>query len=158
MGDDGDQDSTPARDGSSSNPRRPNEIDVHVGRQLKHRRSMLGMSQEALAGRMGLTFQQIQKYERATNRIGAGRLFEFARELDVNIPYFYDGLNQGGLQQQAAAAPVGFGEDNGPRYESLLKSPEAAELLVAFSEVRDPKLRKSILDMVKNCATQRPAD
>ena len=68
----------------------PDEVDIHVGQRLRIRRSLLGMSQEKLAEAVGITFQQIQKYERGTNRVSAGRLFQFSRILDIPVTYFYD--------------------------------------------------------------------
>src|ERR1700759_5103941 len=71
----------------------PNPIDVHVGSRVRLRRTLLGLSQERLAGALGLTFQQVQKYERAANRVSASKLFEIARALSTSVSYFYEGLN-----------------------------------------------------------------
>src|ERR1700733_12990057 len=74
--------------------RRPNPIDCYVGSRIRIRRTLLGLSQEQLGAHLGLTFQQIQKYEKGSNRVGASRLFEIARILNVSIPYFYDDMPQ----------------------------------------------------------------
>jgi transcriptional regulator with XRE-family HTH domain len=125
-----------------------NAIDVHVGRQIRARRAQIGMSQEKLGDELGLTFQQIQKYERGANRIAAGRLFEFAHVLGCSILYFYQGVID-----ELSGAPLGFAEDAAPP-PSPPGSSEAAELSAAFGRIRDAKLRKRILEMVKAIAAE----
>jgi transcriptional regulator with XRE-family HTH domain len=104
------------------------------------------MSQEKLAKLLGLTFQQIQKYEKGVNRIGAGRLFDLARILDVGILYFYDGLID-----ESSGRP-GFAEDEAPAPIPPPQSAEVAQLLAAFARIHDPKVRRRILDLVKSLA------
>ena len=123
----------------------PNLIDKHVGRRLRWRRRELKLSQEVLAGRLGLTFQQVQKYERGTNRISAGRLYELARALDTSIPYFFLGVEEVGNGLAAGLA------DDGDEFTGLIDS-DAVDLVVAFQSIPDPELRKSILSMVKKSA------
>ncbi len=131
------------------NARRPNPIDVHVGSRVRFRRMLLGMSQEKLGERLGLTFQQVQKYEKGVNRIGASRLFELANVLGVNVQFFYD------------EAPVcdingnvdGMAEDPGTDYVGgVLKSREGIELNRAFSRISDPRVRRSVVDLVRAVA------
>ncbi|MDZ4761593.1 MAG: helix-turn-helix transcriptional regulator [Alphaproteobacteria bacterium] len=123
----------------------PNFIDKHVGRRLRWRRRELRLSQEALAAKLGLTFQQVQKYERGANRISAGRLFELARALDTSIAYFYEGADA--VNQ---AVMRGMAED-GPEFAGLIDA-DAVDLVIAFQAIGDPVLRRSILTMVKNSA------
>jgi transcriptional regulator with XRE-family HTH domain len=105
---------------------------------------LIGMSQERLGELLGLTFQQVQKYEKGVNRIGAGRLFEVARILGVPIDYFYEG---------AAAQAAGFAEnDSSPPVMEFVSSGEGLQLSLAFMKIKDPKLRKRVLDLVKQMA------
>lgn len=104
------------------------------------------MSQEKLAKLLGLTFQQIQKYEKGVNRIGAGRLFDLARILDVGILYFYDGL------VEEPAVRTGFAEEESPGPIPPPQSAEIAQLVAAFERIHDPKVRRRILDLVKSLA------
>lgn len=124
----------------------PNVIDRHVGRRMRFRRKELKVSQEALADQLGITFQQIQKYERGSNRISAGRLFELARALDTTIPYFYDGA-----EAVTKAILRGAAEEK-EEFAGLIDS-DAVDLVIAFQSIADPDLRKSILAMVKQQAT-----
>jgi transcriptional regulator with XRE-family HTH domain len=123
-----------------------NSIDKHVGSQIRARRITRGMSQEKLAKLLGLTFQQVQKYEKGVNRIGAGRLFDVARILDVGILYFYDGL-----VKESSGRP-GFAEDESPAPVPAAPAAETAQLLAAFTRIHDPKVRRRILDLVKSLA------
>lgn len=103
---------------------------------------LIGMSQERLGELLGLTFQQVQKYEKGVNRIGAGRLFEVSRILGVGIEYFYEGVNSqltGGFADNPASPPV----------MEFVSSGEGLQLSLAFMKIRDPKLRKRVLDLVK---------
>lgn len=109
------------------------------------------MSQQKLGKLLGLTFQQVQKYERGVNRIGAGRLFELARILGVGILYFYDGLTN-----EASARQPGFAEDEAPAPQPP-SSAEEAQLTAAFHRIRDPRLRRRILDLVKGVAADAAA-
>jgi len=129
--------------------RKPHHIDVHVGSRVRLRRMFIGMSQERLGDQMSLTFQQIQKYEKGTNRIGASRLFQLAEVLNVPVGFFFDGL-----QTPAPAGQVaGFAEPNSETYVmDFLDSREGVELNRAFVRIKDPKVRKSIVDMVRAMA------
>jgi transcriptional regulator with XRE-family HTH domain len=121
-----------------------NPIDAQVGNRLRLRRMMIGMSQERLGELLGLTFQQVQKYEKGVNRIGAGRLFEIARILGVPIQYFYESVSQ-----QLAGAP-GFAETESPPVLEFVSSGEGLQLSLAYMRIKDPKVRKRVLDLVKS--------
>lgn len=121
-------------------------IDVQVGTRVRLRRMLIGMSQEKLGELLGLTFQQVQKYEKGVNRIGAGRLFQVAHILGVPIDYFYEGVNG-----SSEGAP-GFAEPGGssPPVMEFLSSGEGLQLSLAFMKIKDPKVRKRVLDLVKS--------
>lgn len=107
---------------------------------------MISMSQERLGELLGLTFQQVQKYEKGVNRIGAGRLFEIARILGVPIQYFYESVTE-----QLANAP-GFGERDSQPVLEFVSSGDGLQLSLAFMRIKDPKVRKRVLDLVKSLA------
>src|SRR5579872_2802569 len=107
---------------------RPNPIDVHVGSRVRLRRNMLGLSQEKLGEAIGLTFQQVQKYERGANRVGASRLHELSRVLDVPVVFFFDAMDP----VRAPAIPDGFSEAPAETFESdPLRKRETVELVEA---------------------------
>ncbi|MGF1554396.1 MAG: helix-turn-helix domain-containing protein [Paracoccaceae bacterium] len=114
------------------------EIDAYIGARLKMRRQACGMSQEALGARLGLTFQQVQKYEKGLNRIGAGRLFHIADHLGVEVGYFYDGLSDGRR-----------GLDDLSR---LLSSAEGRALGRAFARIESAHTRSRIVELVRTIA------
>jgi len=126
--------------------KKANPIDAQVGNRVRIRRMLIGMSQEKLGDLLGLTFQQVQKYEKGVNRIGAGRLFEIARILGVPIDFFYDGVAS--AEGASAAAP--------PVME-FVSSGEGLQLSLAFMKIRDPKVRKRVLDLVKSLANEEEA-
>jgi len=123
-----------------------NPIDGQVGNRLRLRRMMIGMSQERLGELLGLTFQQVQKYEKGVNRIGAGRLFEIARILGVPIQYFYESVTE-----QLAATP-GFAERDSQPVLEFVSSGDGLQLSLAYMRIKDPKVRKRVLDLVKSLA------
>ena len=128
----------------------PNPIDIHVGGRVRLRRTLLGMSQEKLAQAIGLTFQQIQKYERGANRIGASRLHELSQVLDVPVSFFFDDMNApsggyaviGALREEA---PPPFEGDPMTKRETL-------KLVRAYYRIKSPALRKRILDLTQSLA------
>ena len=122
--------------------RTPNPVDLHVGLRIRLRRKELGVSQEKLADSIGLTFQQIQKYERAANRVSASKLWEMARALDTSIAYFFEGLGD------AAINLPGAPQSPPPAHAFLLTS-EGLELAAAFPKIRRPRVRRRILDLVR---------
>jgi transcriptional regulator with XRE-family HTH domain len=133
-----------------SNSRRANPIDKHVGERVRMRRMLLGMSQERLGEHLGLTFQQVQKYEKGVNRIGASRLFDLAQVLGVPIQFFYE--NMPSSVSGLAAAP-GMAEPGSETYVAdFLSSRDSVELNKAFARITDPRVRRSIVDMVKSVA------
>jgi transcriptional regulator with XRE-family HTH domain len=108
------------------------------------RRMLVGMSQEKLGDSLGLTFQQVQKYEKGANRIGASRLYQIARVLGVAIEFFYDGI---AAEEQGAE---GFAETDAGHFEiDMLSTSEGIQLNSAFFSIRDPKVRKKVLELVK---------
>jgi transcriptional regulator with XRE-family HTH domain len=125
-----------------------NPIDAQVGSRLRLRRMMIGMSQERLGEMLGLTFQQVQKYEKGVNRIGAGRLFEIACILGVPIYYFYEGVSS-----QLGGAP-GFAESESPPVIEFVASGEGLHLSLAYMRIKDAKVRKRVLDLVKSLAEE----
>jgi transcriptional regulator with XRE-family HTH domain len=144
------------RNAASEREHRPSPIDVHVGSRVRLRRTLLGMSQEKLGEALGLTFQQVQKYERGVNRIGASRLFDLARVLDVPVSFFFDdmpdamGANPavGGRRSGGyglSEAQEGFDDDTLHRRETL-------ELVRAYYRITDPAVRKRVFDLIKSLA------
>lgn len=129
------------------NKKKPNPIDTHVGSRIRLRRNMLGMSQEKLGENLGITFQQIQKYEKGTNRVGASRLQAIASILSVPVSFFFeDAPGQDG-------AVRGFAEDNAMALAAeFCSTPEGLQLNRAFVKVADPKVRRRIIDLVKSLA------
>ncbi len=141
----------------------PDIVDKHVGQQIRNRRALLGFSQEKLADAIGVTFQQIQKYERGTNRVSASRLFSFSKILDVSIDYFYEGLdgvrmgiNKVGMSDNSQEAFTGYSkgitDKNQPLPENLMSQKETIDLVRTYYSVKDPKIRKDILKFVKSMA------
>ena len=127
--------------------KKANPIDAQVGSRVRIRRMLIGMSQERLGDLLGLTFQQVQKYEKGVNRIGAGRLFEIARILGVPIDFFYDGVGASSENVAEAAPPV----------MEFVSSGEGLQLSLAFMKIKDPKVRKRVLDLVKSLAEEEEA-
>jgi transcriptional regulator with XRE-family HTH domain len=125
----------------------PNPIDVHVGGRIRLRRTLLGISQEKLGEALDLTFQQVQKYERGANRVGASRLFDLSRILDVPVGFFYDDMAEG----VAECSPA--------RIDAAAVIPEAAidpmakretlELVRAYYDIADPQVRRRVLDLAR---------
>jgi transcriptional regulator with XRE-family HTH domain len=133
--------------------RRANPIDVHVGSRVRLRRMLLGMSQEKLGEFLGLTFQQIQKYEKGINRIGASRLFDLAKVLGVNVQYFYDEI------PGSTGATPGFAERPAESYAvDFLGSREGLELNKAFARIADPRVRRSIVELVRAYAGESDSE
>lgn len=130
---------------------RPSPIDVHVGGRVRLRRTLLGMSQEKLGEALGLTFQQVQKYERGVNRIGASRLFDIARVLDVPIGFFFDDMPDalgGGNRTRLG----GFAEGQEGFEDDTLNRRETLELVRAYYRITEPAVRKRVFDLIKSLA------
>jgi transcriptional regulator with XRE-family HTH domain len=131
----------------------PNPIDTHVGSRVRMRRMMLGMSQEKLGEHLGITFQQIQKYEKGTNRIGASRLQHIATVLQVPVSFFFEDAPSTPTEQ-----PTGFSEDRPAAYvTSFLTSSEGLALNRAFVRIKNGQLRRRIVDLIEAMAEQEPA-
>ena len=136
------------RKGITLPKKKANPVDAHVGYRVRLRRVLIGMSQERLGELLGLTFQQVQKYERGINRIGAGRLYEVAEILDVPISFFYEGVN--GVERS--------GEGGGLESSAVmdfLSSNEGIQLSTAFMGIRDAKVRRRLLDLVRSIAGEQ---
>jgi len=142
--------------GDEKGSRRPNPIDMHVGSRVRFRRMLLGMSQEKLGEKLGLTFQQIQKYEKGINRIGASRLFDLSQVLGVPVQFFYEEAPSGEPQQ---LTPNGFAEkpEEGSIVE-FLRSRDGLELNKAFVRISDAKARRAIVDLVRSLANDDTKD
>lgn len=126
----------------------PDPADIHVGSRLKIRRTLLGMSQEKLGEAVGLTFQQIQKYERGANRIGASRLYQFAQILNVPVAYFFEDMPDRAADEDKA---VGLAHPPQEAYEgeNQMDRRETLELIRAYYRILDPAVRKRILEVVR---------
>jgi transcriptional regulator with XRE-family HTH domain len=135
---------------------KPNPIDVHVGKRLRLRRTLLGMSQERLGELLGLTFQQVQKYERGANRVGSSRLFELGRILNVPVAFFFDDLPEGLAGSTAGYAGAGLAEEGAAfkhQDEELpLERRETLELVRAYYRIADPAVRKRLFELAKALA------
>ncbi|MCB1530213.1 MAG: helix-turn-helix transcriptional regulator [Rhodospirillales bacterium] len=127
-------------------------MDGHIGGRLRQRRSLLGITQEQLAESVGITFQQIQKYENGVNRISAGRLFEFSEILDVPVSFFFENF-AGGKKKSYQALGLAEG-DQAPfeGEEDILKRKETLQLIRVYYSIRNPKLRKDLFNLVKSMA------
>ena len=125
-----------------------NSIDEYVGTQLRQRRSLLGLSQERLAEQVGITFQQIQKYENGANRVSASRLYEFSKVLDIPVNFFFENYGAG-------AVATGFAENDQSAFEGpddIMKRKETLELIRVYYSIASPKLRKDLFKLVKSMA------
>ena len=134
--------------------RKPNPVDVHVGSRVRYRRMIIGMSQEKLGEKMNLTFQQIQKYEKGTNRIGASRLFQLSKILEVPVGYFFEDAFANSAPSHAMP---GMRE---PEQEAVLldflNSREGLDLNRAFAKIHDPKVRRRVIDLVRALSEEKP--
>lgn len=126
-----------------------NPIDIHVGKRLRLRRTIIGISQEKLAETLGITFQQVQKYEKGINRIGSSRLFDISKTLNVPVNFFFDEYNEGG----ASGSKYSLAEDNSNfEHEDNTKNRETMALVKAYYQIADPKVRKKALELIKSLA------
>ena len=136
----------------------PDPIDVHVGSRVRVRRTLLGMSQAKLGAALGLTFQQIQKYERGANRIGSSRLYELSKVLDVPVSFFFDDMPPevaGGFP----GLPAGMTEVQSAAYEAdTLAKRETLELVRAYYRIKNEKVRKRVFELAKAIAKAGDAE
>src|SRR4051794_24936681 len=131
--------------------RTPNPVDLHVGARIRMRRKILGISQERLADDLGLTFQQVQKYERGANRVSASKLYEIARSLQTPVAFFFEGLSDPTQIGADYAAPDAFVHD-------FLMTSEGLELAAVFPKVRKPRIRRRLLELVRAMADDGETD
>lgn len=132
---------------------RPSPIDVHVGSRIRLRRTLLGMSQERLGEALGLTFQQVQKYERGVNRVGASRLFDLSRVLDVPISFFFDDMPESlasAYGGHISRRTTGFSEMQDSFTDDALNRRETLELVRAYYRITDPAVRKRVFELIKS--------
>jgi transcriptional regulator with XRE-family HTH domain len=136
--------------------RKPNPMDIHVGSRVRLRRMVIGMSQEKLGEKMGLTFQQIQKYEKGTNRIGASRLHQLSQIMDVPVGFFFEDAPHHMMRQSGAS---GFAESKTEAFLlDFLNSRDGLELNRAFVKITDPKVRKRVVELVRALSEDASAD
>ncbi len=135
-------------------PKAPHPVDKYVGSRVRMRRIMLGMSQEKLGEALGLTFQQVQKYEKGTNRVGASRIQQISDILQVPVSFLFEGGPGSGI-----ATSGGFAEAPSPAYVSdFLATSEGLALTRAYMRISDVKLRRSIVEMVEQIAAREAPD
>ena len=138
----------------------PSPMDVHVGARIRLRRTLMGMSQERLGDALGLTFQQVQKYERGVNRVGASRLFDVSKALDVPISFFYDDMPEtlaathGQQLGRFVPKPPGFSETQESFGEEQLHKRETLELVRAYYRITDTAVRKRVFELIKSMAPE----
>ena len=138
---------------------KPNPIDTHVGARVRLRRTLLGMSQEKLGEAIGLTFQQVQKYERGANRIGASRLFDLSRVLEVPVSYFFDEMPDNAASQSPRMMMSGLVEEVAVECESdPMTKRETLELVRAYYRISDPTVRKRLFELAKSLASATDSD
>jgi transcriptional regulator with XRE-family HTH domain len=124
----------------------PNPIDVHVGSRVRLRRMLIGMSQEKLGEMLGLTFQQIQKYEKGANRIGASRLYQISKILDVPVQFFFEDMpDEYKIEASGMSEP-----DVTPFVMDFVSSAEGLQLNRSFTKISDPHVRKRLVDLIKS--------
>jgi transcriptional regulator with XRE-family HTH domain len=132
------------------NKKKPNPTDMHVGSRIRLRRNMLGMSQEKLGGNLGITFQQIQKYEKGTNRVGASRLQAIANILGVSVAFFFEDL-----PDHDTGGSRGFVEDSSATFAlDFCASEEGLQLNRAFVKITNLKVRRRIIELMKSLAPE----
>lgn len=135
------------------NKKKPNPVDIHVGSRVRLRRTMLGMSQEKLGESLGITFQQIQKYEKGTNRIGASRLQRISEVMTVPVSFFFEDA------PTSPSTGTGLQEPTGPDFVvDFLSSSEGLQLNRAFVRIADPKVRRRVIDLVRTLAESGEGD
>lgn len=131
---------------SKTSERTPAEVDMHVGARIRMRRRFLGFTQQTLAESLGLTFQQVQKYERGANRVSASKLYDIARALNVPVPYFFEGLADTGSDGDDAAR----GAEQSIR--EFLMTAEGQELATLYPRIVQSRLRRQVLELVRAIA------
>jgi transcriptional regulator with XRE-family HTH domain len=127
-------------------------IDTHIGKQLRLRRTMMGLSQNSVAEAVGITFQQVQKYEKGTNALNASRLYQFSAFMKVPVAHFFEGFEGRGLR-----AAKGFGEADGEIFvhEGAASDRESLEMMKAFKRIKEQIVRKRVADLVRAVADNK---
>jgi transcriptional regulator with XRE-family HTH domain len=133
---------------------KPNPVDTHVGARIRLRRTRLGMSQQRLGAALGLTFQQVQKYEHGINRVGAARLFELGRVLDVPVTFFFAGLEPPVTTARAMAGAARNGSRDHDQPDPPLKR-ETLDFVSAYLRIADPRIRRRLFELAKGVANAR---
>ncbi len=134
-------------------PGTPHPVDMHVGSRVRLRRTMLGMSQEKLGDAVGLTFQQIQKYERGANRIGCSRLYQFSHILGVPVAFFFEDMPSEALSSVPKSVVEGMSDHDQAGLEpDPMSRQETLELVRAYYRIQDPKVRKKLYDLLRSMA------
>jgi transcriptional regulator with XRE-family HTH domain len=131
----------------------PNPIDVHVGARIRLRRTLLGISQTTLAEAIGLTFQQVQKYEKGVNRVSSSRLVDLANALDVTVSYFFEDMSAGvGAQTPSALLKAGHRPATIDNENDPLAKRETLEFVRSYYKIQDPAVRKRVFELTKAVA------
>jgi len=130
-------------------PRSPNPVDIHVGTRVRFRRQLLKMSQEKLGDQLGVTFQQVQKYERGANRVGASRLWRIAQVMDVPVSFFYEGLGEEMPTTEFAEG------DQTPIVYDFINSTDGVSLAMAVSNIKNKGVRRQILELARSLAADQ---
>ena len=139
-------------------PRSPNPVDMHVGARIRLRRKLQKMSQEKLGDLLGVTFQQVQKYERGTNRVGASRLWKISQVLEAPITYFYEGLpNEYGGSLDSSALGTDSPDKSALVYE-FINSIDGVNLATAVLEIKNKAVRRQILELARSLAASQDLD
>ncbi|MEM8986073.1 MAG: helix-turn-helix transcriptional regulator [Pseudomonadota bacterium] len=131
----------------------PNPIDIHVGSRVRLRRMLVGLSQDKLGEALGLTFQQIQKYEKGVNRIGASRLFQISKILTVPVSFFFDDMPG----EETGLSGFAEGGEADPAFMDFINSSEGVQLCRHYSQITDPKVRKRIFELIRSLAEEEVA-
>lgn len=134
----------------------PHPVDVYVGKRLRMRRTILGMSQDALGNATGITFQQIQKYERGLNRVGCSRLFEFSKILSTPVSYFFEGYES---EDKTGALGSGLHESNAADFEhDQIASRETLEMMRNYYRIESPLVRKRVFELIRSLVDKTEAE
>jgi len=139
----------------SKEKKQPNPIDIHVGHRIRQQRNARNMTQQQLSKHIGVTFQQIQKYEKGTNRVSASRLQEISKILNVPVAFFYSNPEEDEAREQAMQNS-GFAEVAAPFTDIACTAAEGNQLMHAFTRIRDPQIRRRIIDLAKALAENSP--
>ncbi len=132
------------------------DVDAHVGKRLRLRRTMMGLSQEAVAKAVGITFQQVQKYEKGSNAMNSGRLFDFARFMNVPVAYFFEGLDPFSGDSSMEIGIQGFSEAGDKfQHKGAVSDRESLEMMKAFTRIKEQVIRKRLSDLVRAVAENK---